>query len=198
MLHRVLKETKVLIICDDVYEALVYDEKPQSLAHYADLKERILRVKSFSKPYAMTGWRLGCLLAPAPILSKLAKLHQARSSCVNSFVQKAAITALDQDCSPMVERLRQRRDYLCTRLNQMGLPIEPPAGAFYVFVDISKTGLDDYTFCKRLLHEAKLACVPGSAFHGEGFIRISYCMEMEILKVGMDRLEQFLRDQRSI
>ena len=148
--------------------------------------------QSFSKPWAMTGWRLGYLTCPDYVMERLLLLSAATITAVPTFLQEAAITALNTPVEPMREIYNRRRDDVTGRLNAMGLSFPEPEGAFYVFVDISRFGLDSFTFCTRMIQEGKLAAVPGACFGTEGYIRLSYCYSDEQLKTGLDRLEAFI------
>lgn len=182
----------IYVVCDNVYNQLSYGDCPD-LALDTDLKEQLLLCQSFSKPYAMTGWRVGYLIAPGDVLPRLLLLNAAQIASVPTFIQDACVTALQTDVTPMREIYRSRRDYVCSRLRDMGLSFPAPEGAFYVFVDIRKFGMTGADFCTRLIQEGRVATVPGSCFGSEGFIRLSYCCSMEDLKEGLDRLEQFIR-----
>ena len=192
LLHETLKDLPIFIICDEVYRDLIYTEKFESINQFSDLRDRIIEVQSFSKPYAMTGWRVGYLLADTPVKAQLEKVHQYNVVSISSFVQKACCEALHYDISEELAVYRRRRDYVCSRLDAMGLSYYKPEGAFYVFPSIEKFGLDSNTFCTRMVREGKLACTPGVCFGAEGFMRISYCYSDEQLREGMDRLEQFI------
>ena len=181
----------VFVVCDNVYGALSKEKLPD-LSLDEDLKEQILLCQSFSKPYAMTGWRVGYLAAPEKIMEKLLLLHAATLAAIPTFLQDACITALQVDVKPMAEIYEKRREYVCSRLRKMGLSFPRPDGAFYVFPDISKYGLSSEEFCTRLIQEGGVAAVPGSCFGCEGHIRISYCCADAELEKGMNRLEAFL------
>lgn len=182
----------IFVVCDNVYDRLAYEECPD-LSRDADLKEQILLCQSFSKPWAMTGWRVGYLVAPAEVTAKLLLLHAAEVAAVPTFLQAACVTALKTDVSEMRHEYRRRRDYVLSRLEKMGLSCPKPSGAFYVFADISRYGLSSDAFCTRLIREGKVAAVPGSCFGSDTHIRISYCCSMEALQLGLDRLESFLQ-----
>ena len=182
----------IFVVCDNVYNQLSYGDCPD-LALDADLKEQLLVCQSFSKPYAMTGWRVGYLIAPGDVLSRLLLLNAAQIASVPTFIQDACVTALKTDISPMREIYRKRRDFVCGRLKKMNLTFPEPEGAFYVFVDIRKFGIPSGEFCTRLIREAKVAAVPGACFGAEGYIRLSYCTSEDQLAKGMDRMEQFLQ-----
>ncbi len=191
-LHGVLRDAGVFVLCDEVYRQLVYAAGFRSISAYADLRDRLLVCQSFSKPYAMTGWRLGYVLADAPLTERMQVVHQYAVVSAPTFLQSAGIEALRCDNSADVALFRRRRDYVCGRLESMGLAHERPDGAFYVFADIRRFGMDSVTFCERMLREALVAAVPGAYFGGEGFLRLSYCCADETLREGLDRTERFL------
>ena len=182
----------IFVICDNVYNQLVYGPCPD-LTRDKELKEQLILCQSFSKPYAMTGWRIGYLTCPDYVMDRLLLLSAATITAVPTFLQEAAITALNTDPDPMREIYRRRRDYVCARLTAMGLTFPKPEGAFYVFPDISKFGLDSEEFCRRMITEGRVAAVPGACFGSDRHIRISYCYSDEELEKGLDRMEQFLR-----
>lgn len=181
----------VFVISDNVYNQLAYAPCPD-LSLDGELKEQLLLCQSFSKPYAMTGWRLGYLVCPEYVMERLLLLSAGMIAAVPTFIQEAGITALGEDVSAMRETYRQRRDYVIGRLSGMGLDFPAPQGAFYVFVDIRKFQMTSEEFCTRLIQEGHLAAVPGSCFSVEGYIRLSYCYDDKELKRGMDRLERFI------
>ena len=182
----------IFLICDNVYNALSYSECPD-LSLDPDLQDQLILCQSFSKPYAMTGWRVGFLPCPDYVMDRLLLLSASMITAVPTFVQLAAVEALKTDISPMRELYRKRRDYVCSRLTAMGLQYPEPEGAFYVFPDISRYGMTSEEFCIRMIREAGLAAVPGSCFGGEGHIRLSYCYSDEELSQALDRLEAFLK-----
>ena len=182
----------IFLICDNVYNALSYSECPD-LSLDPDLQDQLILCQSFSKPYAMTGWRVGYLTCPDYVMDRLLLLSASMITAVPTFVQLAAVEALKTDISPMRELYRKRRDYVCGRLTAMGLQYPEPEGAFYVFPDISRYGMTSEAFCIRMIREAGLAAVPGSCFGGEGHIRLSYCYSDEELSQALDRLEAFLK-----
>ena len=182
----------IFIICDNVYNALTYIDHCPDLSLDAELKDQLILCQSFSKPYAMTGWRVGYLTCPGYVMDRLLLLSAAEITAVPTFLQEAAVEALKTDVSDMKEVYRRRRDYVCSRLTDMGLTYPKPEGAFYIFVDIRKFGIDSGTFCTRMIREGKVAAVPGSCFGAEGYIRLSYCYSDAELKKGLDRMEAFL------
>lgn len=181
----------IFLICDNVYQQLCYGDCPD-LSLDPELQEQLILCQSFSKPYAMTGWRIGYLTAPDYVMERLLLLSASMITAVPTFIQHAAVEALKTEVAPMRELYRKRRDYMCCRLKAMGLEFPQPEGAFYVFPDISRYGLSSEEFCLRMIREAGLAAVPGSCFGGEGHIRLSYCYSDEQLAVALDRLETFL------
>lgn len=182
----------IFLIWDGVYNQLCYAPCPD-LTTDADLREQTILCQSFSKPYAMTGWRIGYLTCPEYVMDRLLLLSAFTITAVPTFVQDAAVAALQVDPSPMREIYRKRRDYVCDRLKQMGLSFPEPQGAFYLFPSIEKFGISSDDFCKRMIRQAKLAAVPGSCFGADGHIRLSYCYADEELKIALDRLENFLK-----
>ena len=183
----------IFIISDNVYNQLCYADSCPDLSLDEELKDQLILCQSFSKPYAMTGWRIGYLTCPAYVMDRLLLLSAAEITAVPTFLQEAAVTALKTDPAPMKEVYRRRRDYVCRRLREMGLTFPEPEGAFYVFADIRKFGIDSGTFCTRMIQEGKVAAVPGACFGAEGYIRLSYCYSDEELQKGLDRMEAFLK-----
>ncbi len=192
-LRQVLRDKPVFVLCDEVYRQLCYDGPCPTFSAFPELRDRIVVLQSFSKPYAMTGWRLGYLMADAPVVEQIQKVHQYSVVSVSAFTQQACVEALQYDNSREMETFRRRRDYVWGRLQAMGLEVEKPEGAFYLFPSIEKYGIPSGEFCTRMIREAGLALTPGSCFSAEGFVRISYCYSDDALKEGMDRLERFLQ-----
>ena len=188
---RALRKREIFVLCDDVYIGLAEKDCP-FFAGYRKLRDRILAVQSFSKPYAMTGWRMGYLMADRPVIKALMPLHQSAVVSVPAFLQDGCIQALKTDCSAMAETYRARRDVICARLSEMGLPHARPEGAFYVFPDISRFGMSSEEFCIRMIQEGRVAGVPGSVFGAEGYVRFSFCYSTEEINRAMDRLEDFI------
>ena len=185
-------ERDLYLICDNVYNQLVYGPC-EDLSLDEALKDNTILCQSFSKPYAMTGWRIGYLVCPEPLLQRLLLLSAAEIAAVPTFLQTAAETALEQDTAPTRALYRRRRDYVCMRLTQMGLEYPDPQGAFYVFPSTQKFGIPSWEFCLRLVKEGGLAAVPGTCFGCEGYIRLSYCYGDRELTESLDRLEAFIR-----
>ena len=191
---RVAKETGIYVICDDVYNRLVYtDGFERFAARHTELREQIIVVESFSKPWAMTGWRIGWLAAATPVAAEIAKMHQYLVSSATSFEMPAAEVALGVDPAPMLATYRARRERVLAALDAMGLSCVEPAGAFYAFPSIAHTGLTSQEFCERAIREAGVALVPGDCFGAEGFARLSYCVADEALDEGLRRLTAFVQ-----
>ncbi len=183
----------IFVISDNVYNQLTYGGSCPDLSIDPELKEQLILCQSFSKPWAMTGWRIGYLTCPEYVMDRLLLLSAGTIAAVPTFLQEAAVTALKTDPAPMRGTYAKRREYVCCRLREMGLTFPEPEGAFYVFVDIRPFGLDSGEFCTRMIREGKVAAVPGSCFGAEGYIRLSYCYADAELKKGLDRMEAFVQ-----
>lgn len=181
----------IFIISDNVYSQLSDGNCPD-LSLDPELKDQLILCQSFSKPYAMTGWRVGYLTCPDYVMDRLLLLSAAEIAAVPTFVQEACVEALKTDPSPMRDTYAKRRAYITGRLRDMGLSFPEPEGAFYVFVDIRKFGMDSAAFCTQMIREAAVAAVPGSCFGSEGYIRLSCCCSDADLKKGMDRMADFI------
>ena len=190
---RVAKQTGIYVICDDVYNRLVYVDGYERFAQrHPELREQTVVIESFSKPWAMTGWRLGWLAAAAPVIAEIAKAHQYLVSSAVSFEMDAAARALTVDPTPMLNVYRARRERVLTALDAMGLDVVEPAGAFYAFPSIKQFGLTSEDFCIKAIKEANVALVPGDCFSTEGHIRLSYCVSDKDLDEGLTRLSTFV------
>lgn len=193
-----LRDTNIMVLSDEIYSELTYGRKHFSIIELEGMSERTIYVNGFSKAFAMTGWRLGYVSAPEPIITQISKIHQYGIMCSPYISQNAAIEALtscDREVEKMVGEYDIRRRYLVSEFNRLGLTCFDPEGAFYVFPSIKGTGLTSEEFCERLLYEEKVAAVPGSAFgeSGEGHIRISYAYSLRHLREAMGRIEKFLK-----
>ena len=190
--HDAVKGKDIFVISDDVYRQLIYTDHCPSIMDYEDIKDQCILVQSFSKPYAMTGWRMGYVCGDPYLIEKMTLLHQYMMTSTPAPVQRAAEHALDVSPKPFLKEYERRRAYVLEQLEEMKLPAVEPMGAFYVFPDISRYGLPSMMFCTKMVQSAGLAVTPGIAFHGEGHVRISYCADMDTLKEGMKRLKKFL------
>jgi aminotransferase len=191
----------LIILADEVYSELNYEVEDAPLPSFAGFpgaKDRVLLLNGFSKSWAMTGYRLGYACGPADIVDALMKIHQYGIMSAPTLSQAAGAEAMDfgdKDVARMRREYRRRRDYLWNALNGIGLKTILPKGAFYIFPDVRRTGMDDETFTLRLLKEFGVACVPGSAFGqcGAGFVRMSYATSMDKISVAVERLGRMLK-----
>ena len=196
----VLRGTDIIVISDEIYSELNYtDTRHISIAEIPDMKERTIIVNGFSKTYSMTGWRLGFACAAPEIIAQMTKLHQYAIMCAPTTSQFAAIEALrngDEDVKAMKEEYNYRRKFIVKGFNDLGLHCFEPLGAFYCFPCIKSTGMTSDDFCNKLLHEEKVAIVPGTAFgeSGEGFVRVSYAYSIEHIKKALDAIGRFLNN----
>ncbi len=198
----VLRETNIIVLSDEIYSDLTYGMKHFSIVQLDGMVERTILINGFSKAYAMTGWRLGYVSGPKPIIKQMLKLHQYAIMCSPTVSQWAGIEALrhcDGEVEKMVKEYDARRRLLVREFNRMGLECFEPDGAFYVFPCIKSTGLTSLEFCNRLLMESKVAIVPGNAFgeSGEGFVRVSYAYSINHLIEALKRIEEFLNKLKS-
>lgn len=193
----VVKKHDLIVVSDEIYSELTYGRTHTSIAALPGMKERTLILNGFSKAYAMTGLRIGFLLAPAEIIEQAIKIHQYSIVAPATPIQHAAIVALNE-CDASVVAMREeyeaRRDLIVAGFQKMGLPIAVPEGAFYVFPDISSCGLSDFDFAVQLLQQEHVAVVPGSAFGecGKGRIRCSYASSRETIQEALNRIERFI------
>ncbi|MGG0464353.1 aminotransferase [Priestia aryabhattai] len=190
----------LLVITDEIYAELTYDEEFTSIASLEEMKERTIIISGFSKGFAMTGWRLGYICAPTEIAKAMLKIHQYTMMCAPTMAQYGAIEALQNgrhDVEEMRKSYRRRRNYMVKSLNQIGLECHSPGGAFYVFPSIKKTGLSSEEFAEQLLLEERVAVVPGNVFGkgGEGHIRCSYASSMESLEESIKRISRFVENK---
>ncbi len=195
----VLRDTNVMVLSDEIYGELRYgEEKHTPFSAIDGMKERTVVVNGFSKAFAMTGWRLGYAIGPAPIIKLMTKIHQYGIMSAPTTAQYAAVEAL-RNCDDDVEEMRReynyRRRFIVDGFRAMGLSCFEPLGAFYVFPCIKSTGMTSEEFCQRLLEEEKVAVVPGNAFgeSGEGFIRCSYAYSIENIQEALKRIEKFVK-----
>lgn len=195
---RIIEEHDLLVVSDEIYAELSYDEAFTSFASIEGMYERTILINGFSKGFAMTGWRLGFLAAPAELVRVMLKIHQYTIMCAPHMLQHGALEALRNTYSEVVNMrnsYRRRRNYMVQSLNKMGLECHTPGGAFYVFPSIKSTGLTSEEFAEELLIQEKVAVVPGNVFGecGEGYIRCSYAASMEQLQESMKRIQRFIR-----
>jgi aspartate aminotransferase len=191
----------ICVVSDEIYEKLIYEGEHISLGTFPGMDELSIIVNGFSKAYAMTGWRLGYAAASRPILSAMNKLQQHSASSPASFVQKAGLEALrpETPIKPMVDEFRRRRAFICGALKEMGgFSLDTPAGAFYIFADISATGMKAEVLCNSLL-EGGVSTTPGGSFGGfDSHVRISYANSMDNLQQAVARIGRVLRSLKVI
>lgn len=195
-------EHDLIVAVDEVYSRLVYETEHVSIAALPGMRERTVLLDGFSKAYAMTGWRIGYVAAPAYILEAMVKIHQYTIMCAPTSAQEAALEALrhgEEDVQAMHYDYARRRRMFVDGLNRIGLTCCEPHGAFYAFPSIASTGLADEDFTEKLLFEEKVAVVPGSAFGvaGAGYVRCSYCTAYDKLEEALVRMERFVKKHTS-
>ncbi|MCL4783089.1 MAG: pyridoxal phosphate-dependent aminotransferase [Bryobacterales bacterium] len=192
----------IYVLTDECYSQLVYDGKPYSAAAFPEAKNTVIVSGSLSKNYAMTGWRIGFTLSPAPIAKAMGTLQSQSTSNPTSVAQKAAVEALtgpQGSIQVMLAEYKRRRDFVVARLNTIpGVTCAMPKGAFYAYPNISsafgKGGIQNsLDFAEQLLEKASVAAVPGAAFGTDEYLRISYATSMSELERGLDRIDQFMR-----
>lgn len=197
-LYEVIKENNIIAISDEIYSEICFDEFHTPIQHN-DIKDKFILVSGFSKMFSMTGLRVGYVCANKNIIQSVLKVHSYNVSCAPSISQWGALTGL-RECMEDLENMKKeylrRRNYVYKRLTDMGLEVTMPKGTFFIFPSIKKFGLTSEEFCNRLLREAEVAVIPGSAFgsRGEGHIRISYSTHMYNLEKGLNRLESWIKN----
>lgn len=200
LLVPIIKKHHLIVVSDEIYSELIYDNSSHySLANFDEIKDQVLVINGFSKAFAMTGWRLGYILGNKEIIANMLKIHQYTIMCAPIMAQYAGIEALkhcDEEVAKMRSAYQARRNLIVKGFNDLGLPTHKPKGAFYIFPDITSTGLSSEAFCEELLAKQKVACVPGTAFGaaGEGYIRVSYAYSLEELNAALKRIKCFLED----
>ncbi|MDF2065868.1 aminotransferase class I/II-fold pyridoxal phosphate-dependent enzyme [Bacillus sp. Cr_A10] len=197
-LVQMLKGKEVFILTDEIYSENTFSGEHHSFAAYKELQHKLFYIHGVSKSHSMTGWRVGFLMGPATIMKQVMLVHAYNSICASLPAQHAAIEALTNSKDTPIEmnvEYVKRRDYVYERLNKIGLPVEKPNGAFYIFPSIEAFGMNSFDFATKLLQEGGVAVVPGSTFtpYGEGYIRISYAYSMAVLEEGLNRLEKFIQ-----
>lgn len=194
----VLKDKDVVIISDEIYSELTYGFEFRSLGTFPEIRDRLILVNGFSKSHAMTGWRLGFVCGCSEIIQHMFKIHQYALMCAPTIAQYAGIEALkncDYEVENMVKEYDKRRKFILKGVRDMGLQCFEPTGAFYIFPNITSTGLTSDEFCEGLLRSEKVLMVPGTAFGegGEGYVRATYASSLENIKEALIRTERFVR-----
>jgi aminotransferase len=195
-----MKGRPIWIVSDEIYSELVYRGRHRSIAEW--LPEQTIVINGLSKSHSMTGWRIGLVFAPSFVIEQMVKVHQYSVSCTSSISQKAAVEALTagkNDAEAMRAAYAERLEYAYNRLTAMGLPVEKPDGAFYLFPSIAAFRMPSFDFALDVVEKAGVALVPGSAFseYGEGYVRLSYAYSLDVLKEGLDRLERYVHEKRN-
>ncbi len=196
VLKQAALQRELFLIADSVYDRLVYDGDAPTLAGDAALRDRFIYVSGLSKPYAMTGVRVGYAAADARVMEQMLKAHSFLVVSAPGCVMRGCEGVFDLPIDGMLTAYRERRDYVYKRLTGMGMDVMLPGGAFYIYPSVKKYGMDADTFCERLMREGGLALIPASCFGAADHVRISYCYAQEQLAEGMDRLEAFVRGLR--
>lgn len=190
--HDAVNGKEIFVLCDDVYRQLSYESPVISFTEYEDLAEQIILIQSFSKPYAMTGWRMGYAVLPKEVKERAELVHQYMITSTPAPFQRACVEALHTDPSPFLKEYQKRREIILHGLSEIGMTYIKPQGAFYVFPSIEKYGLTSAEFCTRMIKEVKLAAVPGFCFDDDRCIRLSYCCSEENIREGLKRLQEFI------
>jgi aminotransferase len=195
-LGRIAEEHDLIVVSDEIYDRLVYGVEHVCFASLPGMRDRTILLGGFSKDYAMTGWRIGFVAGPAPLITGLLRVHQYTIMSAPTPAQVAALEAIrtgDADVARMVAEYDRRRQLIVSGLNEIGLATFEPRGAFYAFPDITSTGMDSETFAQTLLKEEQVAVVPGPAFGagGEGFVRCSYATAYEKIEEALVRFRRF-------
>jgi aspartate/methionine/tyrosine aminotransferase len=191
------KKYDLFILSDDVYNQLVFTSDYVRLCDDDSIRDRLIITQSLSKPYAMTGWRVGYVLADLPIAKAIGLMHAYLVAGITTFNQIAALEALKTDSTWMRDSYHARRDLVYRRITEMGLPCIKPEGAFYIFPDISEFKMDSESFCLKAMRDYKVAMVPGVYFGADRNIRISYAVSDTDLNEGLFRLQTMITDLRN-
>ena len=196
-----LKDHDIFLLSDEIYGQLTYEEKHTSIASFEEVRNQTIVINGVSKSHSMTGWRIGYALAPEWLSKHMLKVHQYNVSCPSSISQHAALEALTNgknDTELMRIEYKKRLDYVHNRLEKMGIEMTKPGGAFYLFPEFPTNGMSSFDLAISLVENAGLAIVPGDAFSefGQGYMRLSYAYDMDTLKLGMDRLESYLKENK--
>ncbi|TRU40079.1 MAG: pyridoxal phosphate-dependent aminotransferase [Microcystis aeruginosa Ma_MB_F_20061100_S20] len=197
-LAKIVVEKDILVVSDEIYEKILYDGAiHRSIASFGpEIFQRSIISNGFAKAFSMTGWRVGYIAGPVEIVKAMTKIQSHSTSNVCTFAQYGAIAALEspQDCiEEMVKAFSERRQYILERVRSLpGLNCPTPNGAFYVFIDISQTGLKSRDFCQKLLETQKVAAIPGIAFGADDCIRLSYATDLKTIEKGFDRIDKFI------
>jgi len=202
-ISKIIIDNDILVISDEIYAELTYDKKHTSISSLDGMKERTILISGFSKSFAMTGWRVGYACGPVEIISQMLKIHQYAIMCAPTNGQISANVALKEhkhNIYFMKEEYNKRRKFILKGLLDIGFTCFSPQGAFYIFPNITSTGLTSEEFCEQLLIKKYIAVVPGSAFGsaGEGYIRVSYSYSLDHIKIALSRIKEFVEELENI
>jgi aminotransferase len=194
-------EKDLIVLSDEIYSELVYDDAHTSIASLPGMKERTIFLHGFSKAFAMTGFRIGYACGSAELIEAMMKVHQYSMLCAPILSQEAALEALQhgaESVAQMREQYHRRRDLIVRRFNESGLKCHSPGGSFYAFPNVAATGLSERDFAYGLLEKERVAVVPGTAFgeNGRGFVRASFATSYEHIVEACDRIERFVSGLR--
>ncbi|MFS0752009.1 aminotransferase A [Oceanobacillus sp. 1P07AA] len=193
----VLKDKEIFILSDEIYSEIIFEQSHRSIASYPEMRNQTIVINGLSKSHSMTGYRIGYALAPSWLSKHMLKVHQYNVSCASSISQYAALEAFnsnDNHLQLIKDTYKNRRDLVYDRLTSMGVDVQLPEGAFYMFPRFPMKDQNSFEFGLSLVKHAKVALVPGSSFsqYGEGFMRLSYAYHEDVLNKGLDRLEKYL------
>jgi aminotransferase len=197
----ILRKYDIFVISDEIYSDLIFDQKHYSISHL--LPDQTIVLNGLSKSHAMTGWRVGIIAGPAPLVEQIEKIHELSVTSITTVAQYAALEAFQNglnDSEPMRVEYKKRRDYLHDALVKLGIECSKPQGTFYLMAKIpGDLEQDDFKFSMQLAKEAKVAVIPGSSFGpgGEGYVRFSYAASMDNLTNAIARIEKFLKAKRA-
>jgi aspartate aminotransferase len=200
-MYEIAEKHDLYLVSDEVYGRMVYEDSNtffSSPSKYDECRERTIIIHSFSKTYAMTGWRVGGVTGPADLIKKMGLLLETTTSCVSPFIQEGAIEALmgsQTEIDNMIKQFRKRRDLIVSKLNDLpGVSCIEPKGAFYTFPNITQTGLSSMEFSEMMLKEAGVATCPGHYFgeHGEGYVRFCYANSISNIEKGIAKIKSVL------
>lgn len=194
VLTRIMDENDIYIISDDVYNQLIYEGTPTFLVQNQKYKSQIIYCQSLSKPYAMTGWRIGYVMADEAIVEQALKVQQFMAAGIPPFIQHAAIKAFDVDVEPIVKQYQKNYEIATQILDQHNIQYVKPKGAFYLFINISQSNKNSWDFTRDLLRDEKVAVVPGIVFskNSDSFVRLSFCTDYNKVVEGVKRFSKYL------
>lgn len=201
-LAEIAREKDIFMISDEIYEDLIYDGRRHvSIASLPGMKDYCISLFGFSKTFAMTGWRIGYMIGPESVVSRMKEIHTQITLCPNSIAQRAAYEALrayDNTVNEIQKIYEERRNMFVKGLNELGFRCEPPAGSFYVYCNISSLGMSGLELAKRIAKEARVLGYPGVSYtednSGDPYIRFAYTVSKEKLRMALDRLKEFVRN----